>query len=48
MSNTTVHYATSRNAQPTTSTEAKATTAQRRPRDAALRPDKINDEHLQR
>ena len=48
MSNTTVHQATRRNAQPTTSPEARPTTARHPPRDATLRSDKITDEHLQR
>ena len=48
MSNTTVHQATRRNAQPTTFTETRPTTARHHPRDATLRSDKITDEHLQR
>ena len=48
MSNTVIHRATRRNAQPTTSPEARPTTARHPPRDATLRSDKITDEHLQR
>jgi DNA invertase Pin-like site-specific DNA recombinase len=48
MSNSTVDCGTWRNAQPTTPTEARSTTARHLPRNATLRSDKITDEHLQR
>ena len=48
MSNTTVHGATRRDVQPTTSTEARSTSMRHQSRDAMLRSDKITDEHLQR